>query len=189
MTFPPPPSERPLSGVSDLTADDVLEICFEMQRGVPATSALGLRGLQWTHLQERLRTGDPFWAWAVACIEMAKHSLVALAGSVIHSHLTDPEVDAKTRQRAAEMVLTRLSPEFKEKKEIETTVTHQGGVGVDVALTLDRFLRTEKADIRSLTRPPEVIDVDPDAPPALPAPVEARPAPHPDLTRRPVRKD
>lgn len=190
MNLPPPPSERPLSANTAVTADDIYDAAQAIVKGTPPTSALAKIGIQPSHLAERLKTGDPFWAWAAACIDMAKAEIVSKAGRVVHDNLNDE--DPKVRQRAAELILSRMSPDYAEKKSVSTdvTVTHQGGV--DLAINLDRYLRDGKADIRSLTRPaPEVIDVS--DPPALPAPVDepadTTPAHHPAFARRPVRRD
>ena len=131
LVLPPPPSSAPLATQANVTARIVQSAARDVARGQTPHSAFKVHGVQFQRGRwEALASSstDPFWAWAMTCIEMADALCVGLVErALLGKALTDV--------RAQKFFLERRSPDYMPVQE-----EAPARAGTDTGAAVDRLI-------------------------------------------------
>ena len=135
--YPPPPTDAPAAPHARIDKAKVLAICRTVEELSPVQDAMRAHGVSetgqdWAKKAERGQ--DPFWAWAVTCLEIAQGQAVR----VVSSKLLDKIHEGDTK--AITFFLAKRVEGFQEKKVVDVNHTHGGTVSHEIAQRANRML-------------------------------------------------
>jgi len=125
--LPAPPALWPQGPPGNLTADTVLEVASCLAKGQSFRSAATKARINSSLLDYRRRSegGDPFYAWACACWDMATAFMTALLEERNLAIALGREAATPSSAKAAEAMLGRLSDTYAPAAQAPTGLSAQ----------------------------------------------------------------
>lgn len=143
--YPPSPSDRPISPSATLDATKVISICRAVEGYASIGAAMRSQGVSesrsdWRTMAEE--GTDPFWAWALTCLDIAEGASIVQASSKLGGKIEEGDTSA------IKFFLSKRDDAYKDVKKVE--VSHTGSVNHVVQRKANDMLTKGRISIQEL---------------------------------------